>query len=257
MELRGAAPSSWGTHPGFLRPNVCLLLSEKPHSFHANRTQLQGYTLHACQRSQTHTLRRWPRQHAHAHMQDTNVGSRASRVDTQDGPGTDQRCRRRNEDVKNSPFSKTSEILSISDRVSTATLPVPGWRRCDEAALLSFSRETKSAAPATSVHLFDDVTCLSVQAPREQRFGRMLLLLFENILLFFLNLWKMVCSQSSQCRRWTPLKFLCLGFHFDSFGQTSVHNRCSSWIFVDHFLLGTINSSFLGNKVISNGSTFC
>lgn len=56
---------------------VCFFgLLGEPHSFHAKRTQLQKYTLHARQRLQTHTLRRWPRQRGHAHMQDTNVDGR-------------------------------------------------------------------------------------------------------------------------------------------------------------------------------------
>lgn len=85
----------------------------------------------------------------------------------------------------------------------------------------------------------------------------MLLLLFENILLFFSELLEdgvltkqpvsaLDAVKSKVSVSWLPLRFV-----WSDFCAQTLR------IFVDHFLLGTNNSSFLGNKVISNGSTFC
>lgn len=136
--LRGAALSSCWTHRRRPTPK-CLFassgFSEKPHSFHANRTQLQEYTPRACQRSQTHTLCRWPRQHGHAHMQDTNVeGWEAGFPERtpRTAPAQTSASGGPNEAVKNTRFSKSSDIISISESASIATLQVQRRCRCDE-----------------------------------------------------------------------------------------------------------------------------
>lgn len=70
----------------------------------------------------------------------------------------------------------------------------------------------------------------------------MILLLFENVLLFFLKFWKMECSESRQCRHWTPLnlKLRRLGPKFKRLTRLLCTNTAA------HGFLWII---FIGNKL--------
>lgn len=55
-----------------------------------------------------------------------------------------------NEDVKNSRFSKSSEIINISQSVPIATPQVQRRSRCDEETWLSLSRSTDTISSGPS-----------------------------------------------------------------------------------------------------------
>lgn len=124
------------------------------------------------------------------------------------------------------------------------------WR---DQAVPHFKKKVYGIMIATSVHLFNDATCPTVESP--------FLLYILKCLPFFMKFWKLMCLESSQCLHFTPwnlsglLDFVLLASCSNVWSDFCAQHCARVFLWI--IFIGNKLFLFPGNEVICYGSTFC